>query len=61
MKLAFGVLAAIAVVVAGFYFYERAQYLQLAEEKAKAVEGRVYDTRPAAVDPTTGEAAAAGQ
>ena len=61
MKLAFGVLVAIAVVAASFYFYERAKYLQLAEEKAKAVEGRVYDTRPAAVDPITGEAVPAGQ
>ena len=30
-----------------YYFYERAQYLRLAEEKAKAVGERVFEIGPA--------------
>jgi len=44
IKLSVGLLAAIAVVVFGYYFYERAKLLQLAEQKAKAVGERVYET-----------------
>ena len=43
-KLLLGVLGAIALVVAGYYFYERATDLRRAEEKAKAVGERVYET-----------------
>lgn len=44
IKLVLGVLATIAVVVLGFYFYERTKDLRLAEEKARAVGERVYET-----------------
>ena len=44
IKLVLGVLASIAVVVFGYYFYERAKYLEMAEEKARAVGERVYET-----------------
>ena len=46
IKLVFGVLAAIGLVVLGFYFYERAAELKLAEERARAVGERVYETGP---------------
>ena len=42
-------------------YIEARDFMRLLEEKAKAVEGRVYDTRPAAVDPITGEAVPAGR
>jgi hypothetical protein len=38
------VLAAIGLVAFGFYFYERTQFLRMAEEKARAVGERVYET-----------------
>ena len=41
-------LGAIAVGVLGYYFYERTQYLRMAEERAKAVGERVFDVRPGA-------------
>lgn len=44
IKLSVGLLAAIAVVVLGHYFYERAKLLELAEQKAKAVGEKVYET-----------------
>ena len=50
IKLFLMVLGAIAAVVSGFYFYERAQHLRHAEEKAKAVGERVFDIRPEGVD-----------
>jgi len=43
------VLMVTALVIAGvltFYFYERAQELRIAEERAKAVGDRVFDARP---------------
>jgi len=61
IKLLIGLLLGIATVVLGYYFYERAKELRIAEERAKAVGERVYETRPAAVDPITGEAVPAGQ
>ena len=48
--------AAVAVIAFGYYFYERAQYLRIAEERAKAVGERVFDVRPeAAVAPAEGD------
>lgn len=44
IKLVVGVLAAVGLVALGYYFYERAEYLRLAEEKARAVGERVYET-----------------
>jgi hypothetical protein len=44
IKLVLGVVAAIGLVAFGFYFYERAEDLRLAEEKARAVGERVYET-----------------
>jgi hypothetical protein len=44
IKLVLGVLAVIAAVVLGFYFYERAKFLEVAEERAKAVGEKVYET-----------------
>jgi hypothetical protein len=44
IKLVLGVLAVIAAVVFGFYFYERAKFLEVAEERAKAVGEKVYET-----------------
>lgn len=52
IKLVLAVLAAVAVVVFGYYFYERAKELRLAEERAKAVEGRSFQVRPAESVPT---------
>jgi hypothetical protein len=49
-------LGAIAVVVLGYYFYERAQFLRMAEERAKAVGDRVFEVRPdAASAPAQGD------
>jgi hypothetical protein len=44
IKLVLGVLAVIAGVVFGFYFYERAKFLEVAEQRAKAVGEKVYET-----------------
>ena len=56
IKLILMILGAIAVVVLGYYFYERTQYLRMAEERAKAVGERVFDVRPdAAPAPAQGE------
>lgn len=44
LKLVLGVVAAIGLVAFGFYFYERAEDLRMAEEKARAVGERVYET-----------------
>ena len=44
IKLVLAVLAAIGLVAFGFYFYERTEYLRMAEEKARAVGERVYET-----------------
>ena len=46
IKLVLSIAAAIAVLVFGYYFYERAQELRLAEERAKAVGERVFEVRP---------------
>lgn len=43
-KLIFLVLLLVTAGVSAFYFYERTKYLQLAEERAKAVGERVYET-----------------
>jgi len=51
IKLAFMVLGAIAVVLLAFYFYERARFLRMAEERAKAVGGRVLTVVPDAASP----------
>ena len=61
IKLILWLVAAIAAVVLGYYLYERVSQFRAAEERAKAVGDRVYETRPAEVDPITGEAAPAGQ
>ena len=55
IKLILMILGAIAVVVLGYYFYERTQYLRMAEERAKAVGERVFDVRPDAA-PASGDA-----
>ena len=34
----------VATGVSAYYFYERAKFLQIAEERAKAVGERVYET-----------------
>ena len=44
IKLVFWVLAVIGLVAFGFYFYERAAFLRLAEEKARAVGETVSET-----------------
>jgi hypothetical protein len=44
--LVLGVVALIGAVAFGFYFYERAGVLRLAEERAKAVGERVYEAGP---------------
>ena len=44
IKLVFAVLAAIGLVAFGFYFYDRTEALKRAEEKARAVGERVYET-----------------
>lgn len=46
IKLVLSIAAAIAVLVFGYCFYERAQELRLAEERAKAVGERVFEVRP---------------
>lgn len=46
IKLVLSIAAALAVLVVGYYFYERAQELRLAEERAKAVGERVFEVRP---------------
>ena len=48
IKLVLGLFAAIAAVAFGYYFYERAQYLRIAEERAKAVGERVFEVKPTA-------------
>jgi hypothetical protein len=45
------VASVVAVVALGFWFYERTKELNLAEERAKAVGGRVYEIRPPAAVP----------
>lgn len=63
IKLVLWLLALIAFVASGFYFYERASYLQRAEERAKAVgDGsspitiqRSENAMPAGVDVSGGE------
>ena len=61
LKLAFLFASLVFVAVSAYYFYERAQELKKAEERAKAVGERVYETRPeAAADPITGQVAPAG-
>lgn len=44
IKLGLGVLMVIAAAVLGFYFYERAKFLGMAEERARAVGEKVYET-----------------
>ena len=46
IKLVLGVVALIGAVAFGFYFYERAGVLRLADERAKAVGERVYEAGP---------------
>ena len=60
-KLLFLSVVLILAGVSAFYFYERAKELRQAEDRAKSVGDRVYETRPAAVDPITGEVAPTGQ
>jgi hypothetical protein len=43
----------IAVVVLGFWFYERAKELHMAEERAKAVGERVFEIGAAEGNPAT--------
>ena len=46
VKLVLAVLAAVAVAAAGYYFYERAKELRLAEERVKVVGERGFEVRP---------------
>jgi uncharacterized protein YpmB len=44
IKLIFLVVLFVAAAVSAYYFYERTKHLQMAEERAKAVGERVYET-----------------
>ena len=48
IKLFLMVIGAIGAVVLGYYLFERARDLRLAEERAKAVGERVFEVRPEA-------------
>lgn len=47
IKLVLGIALVLSSIALVYYFYERARELRLAEERAKAVGGRVFEIRPA--------------
>jgi hypothetical protein len=55
IKLVVTVALVLASIVLVYYFYERAQELRMAEERAKAVGERVFEIRPDAAVAPAGE------
>jgi hypothetical protein len=46
IKLVLTIALVLGAIALTYYFYERAQYLRMAEERARAVGERVFDVRP---------------